>query len=169
MNNELYHEVVLGFNAWYLVAPAMMLTMGFFGLLSNKIDMDSLDIIEIDNRKSLKIFSLFLSVILHFEVAIESGRGIVQVMENHADNPAYVALVILILLPISVPFVQCVLYKTAMAGKLLSLGYLVHARGIILDEREERENRKPVMIDLEKTPDNIVNFCDFRPEIDIIK
>lgn len=167
--NELYHDVTIGFNPWFVVGPTMMFVMWFLGVMSNKIDMIDLEIMEQDNQKSHKIFAAFLAVLFHGEVMIESGRGIFQTMLNHTDNPAYLAFVIPVLLMISLPTCWYVLYMSAMFGKWLSLGYLVYARTMILAEREaEEEKQQPVMITLEK-PDNIVNFNDIRPEIDLIK
>ncbi|MBO7657493.1 hypothetical protein J6S55_02550 [Candidatus Saccharibacteria bacterium] len=138
--------------------------------MSNKIDMVDLEIIEKNNYRSLKILSGFLDLLFHVLVVIESGRGIFQVLLNHTDNPVYLTFVIPFLSLMSLSLGWYVLYISALFGKWVSLGYLVYARGIILDEMEEREQenkKQPVLIDLEKKS-NIVDFCELK-EIELIK
>lgn len=170
MINELYHDVNVGFNAWFVVGPAMMIVMWFIGVTSNTIDVEDVDL-EIytkKNERSLKVMAGFLDVLFHALVVWESGRGIFQILVNHMDNPAYAFFVIPFLAIMSVTLCGYVLYVSARFGKWTSLGYLVSVRAQVLEEREERRKRRFTMITLEKDS-NIVDFTDLAPEIDIIR
>ena len=166
--NEFYHDVVVTFNAWFLVGPSMILAMWLIGVGSNKIDMVDLEIIEKDNDRSLKWLAAFLSLLLHVLIVVESGKGILQVMLNHTDSPAWLVVVIPMLTSLSLVLTWYALYMSGRFGKWTTLGYLVYARAKIEEEREEqkKEERRFKMIDLSEEDDNII---DFPKEIELIK
>lgn len=142
MANEFYHNMTLGFNAWFVVGPIFTLLMVLSGIGKYKLTCKSLKILRRDTDDwLLNTICVVLDAILHTMIILESGSGLVQYALNHLDNytdPAWVPFIIFVELTFTSIVVWGIFFAAGKLGQFLRLHYLKAKRHQIIKQRRQQ-------------------------------
>ena len=82
-----YHELEIGFNWWYVVAPLLVVIAILFGRTKYKLNKETLTVLKRGGGDFLLRFVVvILDIVLHVLIVIESGAGILQFVANNLGD-----------------------------------------------------------------------------------
>ena len=142
MGNEFYHEFTIGFNAWMVLAPVMLVLAAVLATQQFRLTRQRLKVQRIFSNGVLNSTVLICGVIFATTFALESWRGVLQWCDNSlAGDSGFYSL---ILTPICIGVVSALygalVYVTAKTAAWISVNRAVEKRKI------EKKRRQKVIL-----------------------
>lgn len=132
MGNQFYHDITLSFNAWFIVAPSMVVLMMLSGIFKYKLSRESLKILKRDPEDYLlNMICVGLDAILLLMVVLESSDGLIQYGLNHLDSstdPVWIPFIISVELIVAAVVVWATFFIAGKFGQFLRYNYLKDKR-----------------------------------------
>lgn len=135
-----YHAFVPGFNWWYIVAPVMVLVVGYVGTKRFRLTR-SLKIKVVFNDRLLVLLSVLASVVFGIMLVIESMDGIIQLCDNaltKQDSPAWTLFTAPFVLVMAVFSYGSITYFVGRFMSYEKYSYLCRIRRIRRDKETTR-------------------------------
>lgn len=142
MGNELFYQVTIGFNAWMVLAPVMLVLAAVLATQQFRLTRKRLKVQRIFSNGVLNSTALVCGVIFATTFALESWRGVLQWCDNALTGDSGVYS--LILTPICIGAVSALygalVYVTAKTAAWISVNRAVEKRKI------EKKRRQKAML-----------------------
>ena len=132
--NDYYYEFKIGFNAWYMVLPLILILVAFLGTKRYYLEPKTMKIRRRGNKLSILNFVVVVisDLAITALIMLESGNGLIQLATNllaRDDSVVWALIIAAVVLIVAVPYIVFVMLAVAIrVGECYQLGYLTEKR-----------------------------------------